>query len=217
MKILKFSVNGNPYVALFIKLIKDSAIVTSSVDDKWLQKMRDTGLEVIKINAPVVTPYILETPNRGFILSKNAPEELINILNSFGEVCTVESKKNLLGNLLVIGKNGILYSKYKDKDILDFLTENYNLTAYQVRLSEYPLIGGLIKVYKNGALISQYIPEKYWEKIKEVLGVETLKEASVNFGGAYIRYGFDITEKLLIVGDKTTGHELIRIEETFKS
>jgi len=208
MKVLKFSIDGVDHIGLFLHLFDGVLLTSKLINTKYLDKF-DCKIE--RINSELITPYFIEFEDKVFV-SKRAPDDLINTLKKYREVVTLDTVSNLIGNLFLVGKNGILYSSAKKKDVTS-LVKYLELPAKRLR-SEYNL-GAVVKIYKDRAMASQLLPDKQLDIIKECLGIKNFDIGSVNFGSPYMRYGIEINKDYLIVGERTTGHELVRIEEFF--
>ena len=119
--------------------------------------------------------------------------------------------ENLIGNIFLIGKNGIIYSYGKDKDVKK-ISEKLSLPSYRIK-TKY-LFGSISKLYNNKLLISQELSDKIIEKVKEITGY-IIDIGSINFGSPYLRYGIEINKEYLIIGKYSTGHEIVKVEEFF--
>ncbi len=208
MRVAKLCINGVNHIGLLLHLVDDAVIVSNSVDDKYLS-IFDCKIE--RVSSELVTPYILEAPDY-VILSKNAPDDIIKVVQKYYDVKLVDSVENLLGNVFLVGKNEILFSSAKKRDV-ELVVKLMDLPARRVKL--HYSIGSIVKTYRDKALASQDLSDKVLDLIKEALGVKSFDVASVNFGSPYLRYGIELNDDYLIVGELTTGHELVRIEEFF--
>jgi len=208
MRVMKMNINGIVHIGLLLHLFEDFVVVSNSVNDKYL---KDFDIKIEKVNSDIVGPYILEWEDK-IIMSKKSPKDLIESISKYKDVILVDTKANLLGNLFTIGNNGIIFSKASKKDV-ELLVDLTGLPAHRIRTGY--LTSTLIKIYNNRAMVSQLLPDRVLDKIKEILGMEKFDVGSVNFGSPYLKYGIEINKDYLIVGDMTTGHELIRIEEFF--
>ncbi|HIP89969.1 MAG TPA: hypothetical protein EYH22_00220 [Candidatus Nanopusillus sp.] len=208
MRVMKMNIDGIVHIGLLLHLFEDFVVVSNSVNDKYLKNF---DIKIERANADIVGPYILEWEDK-IIVSKRSPKDLIECINKYKDVVLVDTKANLLGNLFTIGNNGIIFSKASKKDV-ETLVNLTGLPAYIVK-TEY-LTSTLIKIYNNRAMVSQLLSDRILDKIKGILGMEKFDVGSVNFGSPYLKYGIEINRNYLIVGDMTTGHELIKIEEFF--
>ncbi|MGC9133053.1 MAG: hypothetical protein ACP5GJ_01440 [Nanopusillaceae archaeon] len=197
-----------PSIGLVLHLF-DDFMITSKKEEKNIEKM---GIDIKKyyINSTIISPYFIEYEGKIFI-SKNSPEELKNILKEKFDIVEVDTIENLIGNIYLIGKNGIIYSRGKEKDV-ELLSKKLSLPAYKIK-AKY-LIGSISKVYKNKLMISQELNDKIIKKIEEITGYK-IDVGSINFGSPYLRYGIEINKDYIIIGKYSTGHEIVKIEEFF--
>jgi len=197
-----------PSVGIVMHMFEDFLIASKS--EKNNVERMNIDMKKYYIEFPIVSPYFIEY-NNGIIISSNAPEELREILKNHFDIIEIDFIENTVGNIFLIGKNGIVYSHGKEEDARK-ISEKLSLPAYKIK-TKY-LFGSISKVYNNKLLISQELNDKIIEKVKEIMGY-TLDTGSINFGIPYLRYGIEINKEYLIIGKYSTGHEIVRVEEFF--
>ena len=197
-----------PSIGIVMHMFEDFLIASKS--EKNNVERMNIDMKKYYIESPIVSPYFIEY-NNGIIISSNAPEELREILKNHFDIIEIDFIENTMGNIFLIGKNGIVYSHGKEEDARK-ISEKLSLPAYKIK-TKY-LFGSISKVYNNKLLISQELNDKIIEKVKEITGY-TLDTGSINFGIPYLRYGIEINKEYLIIGKYSTGHEIVRVEEFF--
>jgi len=197
-----------PSIGIVMHMFEDFLIASKS--EKNNVERMNIDMKKYYIESPIVSPYFIEY-NNGIIISSNAPEELREILKNHFDIIEIDFIENAVGNIFLIGKNGIVYSHGKEEDARK-ISEKLSLPAYKIK-TKY-LFGSISKVYNNKLLISQELNDKIIEKVKEITGY-TLDTGSINFGIPYLRYGIEINKEYLIIGKYSTGHEIVRVEEFF--
>ncbi|BBL45367.1 translation initiation factor 6 [Nanobdella aerobiophila] len=195
-------------IGLIMHLFEDF-LIASNLYKNSIEKL---NLDIYKyyINSPIITPYFIEY-NGNIIISKSSPGELKEILKSKFDIIEVDTIENTIGNLFLVGKNGILYSSGKEYDAKK-LSEKLSLPSQRIKIKY--LIGSISKLYNNKLLISQELTDNILEKISEITKY-SIEIGSINFGSPYMRYGIEINSRYIIVGKNSTGHEIIKVEETF--
>jgi len=197
-----------PSIGIVMHMFEDF-LVASKSEKNNIERM-NIDIKKYYIESPIISPYFIEY-NNGIIISSNAPEELKNILKNHFDIIEIDFIENLIGNIFLIGKNGIIYSYGKDSDVKK-ISEKLSLPAYKIK-TKY-LFGSISKLYNNKLLISQELNDKIIEKVKEITGY-ILDIGSINFGSPYLRYGIEINKEYLIIGKYSTGHEIVKVEEFF--
>jgi len=199
---------GIPSIGIVMHMFEDFLLASKS--EKNNIERINIDIKKYYIESPIVSPYFIEY-NNGIIISSNAPEELKNILKNHFDIIEIDFIENLIGNIFLIGKNGIIYSYGKERDVKR-ISEKLSLPAYKIK-TKY-LFGSISKLYNNKLLISQELNDKIIEKVKEITGY-SLDIGSINFGSPYLRYGIEINKEYLIIGKYSTGHEIVKVEEFF--
>jgi len=199
------NIEGSSSIGLFFHLFEDLGIFS--------EKAKDIDIDIKKefVNYPIVTPFFIEYEGK-IILSKSSPKEIVEVMKKYFDVILVNTVENLIGNLFFIGKESILYSIAYKKDVEE-MERALGMRAYRIKSDYY--LGSIIKEYKGKILVAQNLPDETIEEIRSKISPKKFDLASVNFGSPFLRYGIEINKDYLIVGDRTTGHEIIKIEEFF--
>jgi len=208
MRVKKADHISIPSIGIVMHMFEDFLIASESEKNN-IEKM-DIDIKKYYVELPIITPYFIEYDNK-IIISSSAPEKLKEILKKHFDIIEIDFMENLIGNIFLIGKNGIIYSHGKEKDVKK-LSEKLSLPAYKIK-TKY-LFGSISKLYNNKLLISQELSDKIIEKVREITGY-IVDIGSINFGSPYLRYGIEINKEYLIIGKYSTGHEIVKVEEFF--
>ncbi|MDT7890980.1 MAG: hypothetical protein RQ869_02855 [Candidatus Nanopusillus sp.] len=208
MRVKKADHISVPSIGIVMHMFEDF-LVASESEKNNIEKM-NIDMKKYYVELPIITPYFIEYDNK-IIISSNAPEKLKEVLKKHFDIIEIDFTENLIGNIFLIGKNGIIYSHGKEKDVKK-ISEKLSLPAYKIK-TKY-LFGSISKLYNNKLLISQELSDKIIEKVREITGY-IVDIGSINFGSPYLRYGIEINKEYLIIGKYSTGHEIVKVEEFF--
>jgi translation initiation factor 6 len=208
MRVKKADHISVPSIGIVMHMFEDF-LVASESEKNNIEKM-NIDMKKYYVELPIITPYFIEYDNK-IIISSNAPEKLKEVLKKHFDIIEIDFMENLIGNIFLIGKNGIIYSHGKEKDVKK-ISEKLSLPAYKIK-TKY-LFGSISKLYNNKLLISQELSDKVIEKVREITGY-IVDIGSINFGSPYLRYGIEINKEYLIIGKYSTGHEIVKVEEFF--
>ena len=208
MRVKKADHISVPSIGIVMHMFEDFLIASESEKNN-IEKM-DIDIKKYYVELPIITPYFIEYDNK-IIISSNAPEKLKEVLKKHFDIVEIDFMENLIGNIFLIGKNGIIYSHGKEKDVKK-ISEKLSLPAYKIK-TKY-LFGSISKLYNNKLLISQELSDKIIEKVREITGY-IVDIGSINFGSPYLRYGIEINKEYLIIGKYSTGHEIVKVEGFF--
>ncbi|MFZ8800643.1 MAG: hypothetical protein ACO2ON_00465 [Candidatus Nanopusillus sp.] len=208
MRVKKADRISIPSIGIVMHMFEDFLIASES-EKNSIEKM-NIDIKKYYIELPIITPYFIEYDNK-IIISSNASGKLKEVLKKHFDIVEIDFMENLIGNIFLVGKNGIIYSHGKEKDVKK-ISEKLSLPAYKIK-TKY-LFGSISKLYNNKLLISQELSDKIIEKVREITGY-IVDVGSINFGSPYLRYGIEINKEYLIIGKYSTGHEIVKVEEFF--
>ena len=190
------------------------------------EKIISTVKEVL--NVPIITCKIYDTSligifttgnNNAIMLPKHflAPDEEKEISNGLREngidleVITIEAPRNALGNLLLINDKAALVSPLLGKEVAKFLSEKLGVEAKIGTIATSPLVGSLAVVTNKGLLVTPLATDEEVEALSEFFGVVAVV-CTVNRGSPFLKSGLVANVYGALVGEETTGPELMRIQ-----
>jgi len=189
--------------------------------DKTVEKMQDVlGVEVRKItiaNTDLIGIFCVMNSN-GILLPKIANRRELDFFarlkKEFGfNITLLPSRFTALGNLIAANDNGAIISKVfsqvskrKIEDCLDVETD-YSSVARQT------IVGSLSVATNKGCLLHRDAEESEMKRIEDILKVK-VDIGTANFGSPFIASCIVANSNGAIVGEQTTGPEVVRIAET---
>ncbi|MEM2930101.1 MAG: hypothetical protein QW797_04515 [Thermoproteota archaeon] len=220
MEIARASIWKTPFIGAYSKVFGVNAVVNKNTPLGFLRKIRD----FLKVNSIAVTNIggvhavsSMIAANSGFIIVPDTVEdEELEELKSLGkEIMRVESRLKAWGNMMILSERGVLFSKrvsrMEAKTIADFLGVDYDFAA----LADYAAIGALAVPGEELCFVSKLLTEKEKRLIEDLLKLR-VHTASVNDGMMFIRLGMLVSPYGILVGDSTTGAELMNISLAFR-
>ncbi len=223
MPVYKISINGNVNIGVFIFANDKLCLIPQTTP----QKVIDVIEEALKVH--VYKVKIADTPIIGiFVAGNNRGMLLPNILNDdeirmFKRICEennmkmhiLSSKRNALGNLILANDAAALVSMLMDDARLAEIEETLEVKhVTKGFIAGIPTVGSAAAITNKGLLLHPDTPETEIEKLAKFFNVKA-DVGTVNFGSSFVRSGLVVNSKGAIVGELTTGPEIMRIEQVF--
>jgi translation initiation factor 6 len=124
----------------------------------------------------------------------------------------IDSDLTALGNNILVSDKTIIINPDYSAKTEKKLKEIFNAEVKRWYIKGIRTIASLIRANRNGAVISELIPFKKQENLKILLGVKNIESTTVNFGNPIISSGIVLNDKGIIIGNRTTGPEIMNIE-----
>jgi translation initiation factor 6 len=214
MRVLKANFYGNSNLGLYGFATDKYCFIGKGLDKKILTKIEEVlSVPVYELtinSSPLIGVYccgnedVLLIPE---IIKENEEEELRKFKINYVKVKT---KFVALGNNLVIFKNKCLVNPETEKNF-----ELYGFDVQRLDVNGKKVVGSCIIINKNGCLVSSDFENEDVEKIEKIFNMKS-EIGSVNKGNTYVRSGIIANSKGYIVGNDTTGAEILRIESALK-
>ena len=154
--------------------------------------------------------------NNGILLPYTVSDDEIRILKQTGlNVDRLKSKFTAVGNLISANDKGALVSNLfkgeADQNIKDIL----GVPLQTFSIGGYVQVGSMIVATNAGAIVHPLANDSEISRISEILQVEA-EPATVNGGSPFVSSGIIANFSSVIVGNLTTGPELIMISRALK-
>jgi translation initiation factor 6 len=148
--------------------------------------------------------------NRGMVVSRMIEDyEVKEIASQTGlRVEKFKSKFTAVGNLVAANDNGAVISPILDQEAVEQVKDVLGVEVHRLAVEDYVQVGALVVATNSGAAVYPRLTEKDVEEVGSVFKVEAYP-ASVNGGIPFLTSGLVANSRNAIVGDLTTGPELM--------
>jgi len=216
----KYDVYRSPNVGLFVRTNNDTLLLPFGFAETKAKKLKEY-LDVEKIIHVSIAGTRLIGPmtvmnNNGILLPSTVSDDEIRILKQTGlNVDRLKSKFTAVGNLISANDKGALVSNLfkgeADQNIKDIL----GVPLQTFSIGGYVQVGSMIVATNAGAIVHPTANDSEISRISEILQVEA-EPATVNGGSPFLSSGIIANFSSVIVGNLTTGPELIMISRALK-
>lgn len=220
MVIHKYDVYRSPNVGLFVRTNNDTLLLPFGFAETKAKKLKEY-LDVEKIIHVSIAGTRLMGPmtvmnNNGILLPSTVSDDEIRILKQTGlNVDRLKSKFTAIGNLISANDKGAVVSNLfkgeADQNIKDIL----GVPLQTFSIGGYVQVGSMIVATNAGAIVHPIANDWEISRISEILQVEA-EPATVNGGSPFLSSGILANFSSVIVGNLTTGPELIMISRALK-
>ena len=216
----KYDVYRSPNLGLFLRTNNDILLLPFGFAETKAKKLKEY-LDVEKIIHVSIAGTRLIGPmtvmnNNGILLPYTVSDDEIRILKQTGlNVDRLKSKFTAIGNLISANDKGALVSNLfkgeADQNIKDIL----GVPLQTFSIGGYVQVGSMIVATNAGAIVHPIANDSEISRISETLQVEA-EPATVNGGSPFLSSGIIANFSSVIVGNLTTGPELIMISRALK-
>ena len=207
----KISYFKNPFIGIFLSVTENYAVLPTDAQKNLLEACKEIlRVEPIKasisIGSTLLGIYIRGNSN-GIILPSDSTDEEISIFKKIGlNVLVVDSIHTAMGNLIAANDRAAVVNenlKEYRKEIEDCL----NVEVFETKI----LPGPNMVITNRGLLLNSDFEAdlKNFEEIFKVKG----NIGTANFGTPFVGICIVANSKGFIVGEKTSGYEMGRIED----
>jgi len=221
LKIFQTNFHGDVNIGLFSRTSDKFCIVGNFVMDKSKQKMEEfLGADVFKTtiaNTDLVGIFCAMNSN-GILLpnivNKRELDFFKRLKKQYGvNVAILPSRFTAIGNLIAANDNGAIISDVFSKAIKRKIEDCLGVQAEYSTVAKQIVVGSLSVVTNKGCLLHRDADEDEIKKVEEILKVKT-DIGTANFGSPFVGSAVIANSKGAVVGEQTTGPEVVRIAET---
>ena len=153
--------------------------------------------------------------NNGILVSYITSDEEINILKEKSQlnVERLKSKYTAIGNLIATNDHGAIVSPLCD-DVKTQIQDILGVSVISMRISGYIQTGALIVATNKGAAAYPNASDDEIKTISDILNVN-VEPITINGGIPFLASGIIANSKSVVVGNMTSGPELIMLSRAF--
>lgn len=219
MGIYKYAFYKSPNIGIFVKCNDTSLMLplgfASTKSDVLLKYLEISKPIFISIAGTRLLGPMMVMNNKGILVSSIASDDEINIIKNQSKlnVERLRSKYTAIGNLIAANDYGAIVSPLCS-DVIKQVSDVLDVQAISIGISNLIQTGSIVVITNKGGVIHPGATETEIKMISDILNVN-LEPVTINGGVPYLASGIIANSKSIIVGNLTTGPELIMLSRAF--
>ena len=221
MDIIKYDVYRGPNIGLYTA-VNDSFVFVpmgyAKTKAKKLAEYLKTDLIFTSMANTRLLGAMMVVNNQGILLPRNALQDEYDKIKKITElnVDVLDSKYNALGNLISANDKGAIVSPMISKEFIKKIKDVLGVEIIQKKVAGYNQVGVMVTATMKGGIIHPETDEEDIRSISNVLGVK-LEPATINGGIPYVSSGILANNHSIVVGNLTTGPEIMMLTRAFSA
>jgi translation initiation factor 6 len=220
MGIYLVEIYRTPNIGVFLKTNDKFILIPKGLSESKSRKLAN-NLHVepyyVSIAGSRLLGPLIAINNNGILVSRITEDYELNeiALQTGLNVERFASKYTAVGNLVAANDKGAIVSPILEATVIRQVKDVMGTDVERLAIHEYVQVGSFIVATSNGAAVYPNLRDDEIEMISSILGVEA-HPISVNGGIPYVSSGLVANSKNAIVGELTTGPELIFLTKALK-
>jgi translation initiation factor 6 len=218
MRIEKTSLRGSPFIGVLGAVTEKIALLPRNTTRKEVKMVEDVlGVQVIKtsIASSDLIGALVKGNKKGFVVGEIIEEKELNELEDFGVKVKVVKGFNALGNLIALNDFGGIISPLINGKALKEIEKFFKVKFVKTSIANSEVSGASIAVSNKGFIVNPNVNKKEFKLIEKVFKVKG-QASTANYGDVFVGNDVLANSKGVLVGNQTSGFELIRIDEGFR-
>jgi len=210
----------SPNIGVFLKANERTLLVPKGLAltkcDKLSGALDVTAIPTSIGESRLLGPLAVMNSN-GALVSRLAEQgEMAEIARGAGvNVARLDSKLTSAGNLVAANDKFALVSPVLEPRAVQQVRDVLGTEVERMAMGDFYQVGALVVATNSGAAVFPGLPESEVARVAEMLGVDAYP-TSVNKGVPFVASGLVANSKNAIVGNQTTGPELVFITRALK-
>ena len=219
MDIIKYDVYRGPNIGIFTS-VNDKFVFIPNGFAKTKAENLARYLQTDYLTTPVANTRLLGIlmvlNNHGMILPRtSSAEEISNLRKHTGlNVKILDTKYNALGNLICINDKGGIVSPIIEKEFIKEIADVLDIEVIQKKVAGFHQVGAVMEANNLGGVIHPEADEEDIKNFSNVLGVN-IEPATINGGIPYVSSGILANSNAVVVGNLTSGPEIMTLTRAF--
>lgn len=214
MKINRKNIKGSPFIGVF-GLTTERIGLFPRMEKKERKKIEDfLEVEVIEtmIGNSNLIGVLAAGNKKGFVVGEIVEGNELKALKEKGVKVKVVPGLNALGNLIALNDYGGIMSRLIPKETAREIKNFFRIPFIETGIANTEVVGSCIACTNKGFIVNPGVTKKEMNAVKKVLRVKG-NASTVNYGDPFASNGVIANSKAAFIGEQTSGHEIIRIDE----
>ena len=219
MGIYKYAFYKSPNIGIFVKC-NDKFIVlplgfAPTKTNRLSQYLEVTDTIYVSIADTRLLGPMMVINNNGILVSYITSDEEINILKEKSQlnVERLKSKYTAIGNLIATNDQGAIVSPLCN-DVKTQIQDILGVSVTSMSISGFIQTGAMIVATNKGAVVYPNASDDEIKTISNILNVN-VEPVTINGGIPFLASGIIANSKSVVVGNMTSGPELIMLSRAF--
>ncbi len=215
-EVVQLSLYGTSVIGVYMFTNNRYTLVPAEAPEKIDEIVRSTlGTEIVRVTigkTPLIGVFVVGN-DHGLLVPDIVTEDEFRILKQL-DLCidVLKTKHDALGNLILTNNRATLVSPLIEREHLEKIRDVLGTETFVDTICESPLVGALAVANSRGVLVSADARDEDLRKLKDMFKTY-VDVGTVNKGKTAIRGGLVANDRGALVGDETTGLEIVRIIE----
>jgi translation initiation factor 6 len=205
--------NGNPYIGVFCRSSERLTITPTQIEPKEEKAIQEAlGTEIVKttMGGTNIPGVFVAMNTHGIVVTNFAYEEEINGLES--NVLRLKDRFNAVGNNILVNDHAALVNPDMDNKTVKALEDALGVEVSRGTIGRMKTVGSAAVVTNKGLICHPKISEGEMRHLKELFKIPVYI-GTANYGVALLGACMIANSKGAVIGNKTTGIEMNRIED----
>ncbi len=212
------SIYGTSTIGVYMFTNNEVTVLPIDAPDKIINHVVETlKTRVIRASiakSPLIGVFMVGNDN-GVLVSGIATDEEVRLLKENGlNVGVIRSKYTAIANLILTNNKVTLVSPILEKEQLSVVKDVLGTEVIVDEICGTYLVGSVAVANNRGVLLSPEAKEEDVNKVRSYFKVP-VDVGTVNRGRSFVRGGIVVNDKGCLVGNDTTGFEIVRIMQIF--
>ena len=208
------TVYGSSTIGVYIFTNNKYTFIPAEAPEKIDNTVRTTlRTEVIRLTigkTPLLGIFIVGNDNGIIVPDIITDEELRELKKLDLTVSVIKCRYTAIANLVLTNNKVSLVSPILDKDVIRIIRDTLGTEVYVDTICNSHLVGSFAVANSRGVLVSADAKDEDLKKIREIFKLP-VDVGTVNKGKTILRGGLVVNDKGCLVGNETTGFEIVRI------
>ena len=216
--IQRFDIDGNPNLGVSILAKDNVAIISPRLQDSYVKTIEET-LDVPIIKTPIcgsnLAGALMAGNTKSLLVSEYAYDHELNTIREHEiDVNVIPGSLTAIGNVIVANDNGAIVNPKLSSEAQEIIKDSLDVEVVSTTIAGLDIVGSAVAATNKGALVHPDASDEELDLVEDVLGVPT-EIGTVNRGVKLVGACIIANSNGVIVGEKTTGPELARIDQVF--
>ncbi len=215
--IRRVNLAGNPNLGVYIAVTDKVALAPPNLGEKMVGVVEES-LQVPVIKTPIsgssLAGALAVGNSRGFLVSRYAFNTEVNAIKEFGlEVERIPDRLTAVGNIILANDHGAMVNPLLSDEAVDVVSETLDVEVVRGSIANFKITGSVAVATNKGAMVHPQATSDELDFLEKTMNVP-VDVGTVNQGMKLVGAGTVANSNGVLVGEKTTGPEMARIEES---